>query len=312
MQTLEQLEKFVDPGRIAFRDDELAPTAVIVSPGGSAEISLYGAHVLSYRPVGHSPVLWLASSYKDMKPGSAIRGGIPVCWPWFGPAAVKGAPSHGFVRTRPWEVVSTETENEGTSISLSTSSNGETMALWPHEFRLGLTIRIGQSLEATLTTENTGRDAFQIQEALHSYFRVKDIADVLVTGLDGQPYLDRAPGGADAVQHGAVSFSGETDRIYNRHGGMAVITDDSLRRRIVIEKGGSGATVVWTPWTEKAARLGDIRGDEWRGFVCVETANAGAGPILVAPGGAHSMSVKITPFLTDAQGKPLAQFSRQQ
>lgn len=308
MQTLEQLEQFAEPGRIAFRDDELAPTAVLVSPGGSAEVSLYGAHVLSYRPVGHSPVLWLASGFKGIKPGAAIRGGVPVCWPWFGPAAGKGAPSHGFVRTRLWELTSAETENDSTSVTLSIASSPETRGIWPHDFRLDLTVKIGQSLELSLATANTGTGTFEIQEALHTYFRIRDISEVLVTGLDGQPYLDRAPGGSDSIQRGAISFSGETDRIYNRHSGMAVITDNALRRRIAVEKSGSAATVVWTPWTDKAARLGDIAGDEWRGFVCVETANAGAAPVGIAPGATHTMSAKITPFLTDAAGKPLAQF----
>lgn len=297
MQTIEQLEKFASPGRIVFREDELSPVAVLVSPYGAAEVALYGAHVLSCRPTGHAPVLWLAQSYKGVRQGEAIRGGIPVCWPWFGPSAKQGLPSHGFVRTRFWSVTGAETDKDSTSITLSLASSDETLAIWPHEFLLNLTVTVGKSFDVELETVNTGKEPFAITEALHSYFRIKDISDILVTGLDGEPYLERAPGGADAVQVGAIAFSGETDRIYPRHAGAAIITDDGAGRRILVEKTGSAATVVWNPWTDKAARLGDISGDEWRRFVCVETANAGGDPIEVAPGASHRIAARISPLL---------------
>lgn len=299
MQTLEQLEKFASPGRIVFREDELSPVAVLVSPYGAAEVALYGAHVLSYRLTGHAPLLWLAASYKGIKQGEAIRGGIPVCWPWFGPSGKQGLPSHGFVRTLFWSVTGTETDKDSTAVTLSLVSSPETLALWPHDFRLNLTVTVGKTLDVELETVNDGKEPFAITEALHSYFSIKDISDILVTGLDGEPYIERAPGGADSVQSGAIAFSGETDRIYPRHSGSSIINDNGAGRRIFVGKDGSAATVVWNPWTAKAARLGDIAGDEWRRFVCVETANAGGEPITVNPGESHKIVARLAALLSE-------------
>ena len=300
------LSRFAAPGRIAFRDESPAPVAVLVSPYGSAEVSLYGAHVLSYRPTGQSPVLWLADSYRTLAPGKAIRGGIPVCWPWFGAAPVAGHPSHGFARTRVWQVASTEYEKDSTSLTLGLLPSPETDALWQNRFRLELKVTVGPALRLELTTTNTGDRPFEITEALHTYFRVKDVATVQVTGLDGQPYLDKAPGGADSIQSGPVAFTGETDRVYNHHAGKALLSDPGIGRRVAIEKEGSSATVVWNPWAEKAATMADLEEGDWRRFVCVETANAGAAPIEVAPGAAHTIAASITPLLLDRDGKIVA------
>lgn len=299
------LEKFAAPGRIAFRNASPAPIAVLVSPYGAAEVSLYGANVLSYRPVGDSPVLWVADSYKTVAPGKAIRGGIPVCWPWFGAPGKPGLPNHGFVRTMTWAVVSTEFDKESTSITLGLMSTPETKTLWPHDFTLLLTVTTGKAFKVELVTENTGTAPFEIFEALHTYFRVKEVERVSITGLDGQPYIDKAPGGADSVQGGPVVFAGETDRVYNHHSSAAIIADPGINRRIAVEKEGSGATVVWNPWAEKAAGLKDMAEGDWHRFVCVETANACAAPIVVAPGAKHSMSLSVTTALLDGDGKPI-------
>ncbi len=291
------LQKFTAPGRIAFRDGALAPIAVLVSPHGAAEVSLYGAHVLSYRPIGHGPVLWLAQSHKTVAAGKAIRGGIPVCWPWFGAAETAGLPAHGFVRNRVWSVVSTEYDKDTTSITLGILDDDETMALWPFSFRLELKVTMGESLTLELTTINTGDKPFEISEALHTYLRVKDVEGIQVTGLDGQPYIDKAPGGKDGVQSGAITFAGETDRVYNRHDGLTLINDMAIKRRIVVEKEKSRATVVWNPWHDKASGMADMDEGGWKNFICVETANALGEPIIVEPGRDHTMKAKITALL---------------
>ena len=310
MQTLEKLEKFAQQGRIAFREDAVAPVAILVAPGGSAEVSLYGANVLSYRPTGHSPVLWLADSYKVVEPGSPTRGGIPVCWPWFGRLENKDMPMHGFARTQFWSVIEAESDAETTSVTLALVENKSTLALWPHPFRLELKVTVGQSLALALTTVNTGSAPFAITEALHTYFRVKEVSDTLVTGLDGQPYLDKTRDFAEFLQSGAVSFSEATDRVYYRHSGAAVITDPGIGRRIAIEKKGSGASVVWNPNSESCKRIGDMNPDDWRRFVCVETANAGGAPLEIAPGATHTISATISAILTDADGRPVGVTAR--
>ena len=310
MQTLEKLEKFAQQGRIAFREDAVAPVAILVAPGGSAEVSLYGANVLSYRPTGHSPVLWLADSYRVVEPGSPTRGGIPVCWPWFGRLENKNMPMHGFARTQFWSVIEAESDAETTSVTLALVENKSTLALWPHPFRLELKVTVGQSLALALTTVNTGSAPFAITEALHTYFRVKEVSDTLVTGLDGQPYLDKTRDFAEFLQSGAVSFSETTDRVYYRHSGAAVITDPGIGRRIAIEKKGSGASVVWNPNSESCKRISDMNPDDWRRFVCVETANAGGAPLEIAPGATHTISATISAILTDADGRPVGVTAR--
>ena len=171
-------------------------------------------------------------------------------------------------------------------------------------------VTVGQSLALALTTVNTGSAPFAITEALHTYFRVKEVSDTLVTGLDGQPYLDKTRDFAEFLQSGAVSFSEATDRVYYRHSGAAVITDPGIGRRIAIEKNGSGASVVWNPNSESCKRIGDMNPDDWRRFVCVETANAGGAPLEIAPGATHTISATISAILTDADGRPVGVTAR--
>lgn len=297
MQTLEALEKFAQAGRIAFREDEIAPVAVLVAPGGAAEVSLYGATVLSWRPTGQPPALWLADSYRTVEPGTPTRGGIPVCWPWFGRHPDPAMPMHGCVRTEQWSLAGAECDAETTSVTLALDETPTTLALWPHRFHLELRVTVGKTLDVALTTTNTGDAPFAITEALHTYFRVKEIADTLVTGFDAQPYLDKAPGGVDGIQSGAIAFTQETDRVYYRHAGAAIISDNGAGRRVLIEKRDSGASVVWNPWAGKCARLSDMKPDDWHRFVCVETANAGGEPIEVAPGASHMIAATYTAAL---------------
>lgn len=269
------------PGRIAFREGPPGePVAVLVEEHGSCEVSFYGAHVLSYRPTGHSPVLWLAKSYRELPDGSAIRGGIPVCWPWFGPR--EGMPSHGFARTARWNLLKTDYDSHSTSITLVLEDSAESLAMWPHKFRLELKVTLAEALVVSLSIENTGDAPFDITGALHSYFNVKEIGGICVKGLDGVKYLDRAPGGSDAIQDGDISIRSETDRIYVSAPDEADIEDRTLGRTIKVVKEGATDVVVWNPWIEKAARLADMDDDDFLRFVCVETAFTS--PITLAPG----------------------------
>ncbi len=312
MTLLESLsKKFTAPGRIAFRDGPCgAPIIVLVAPHGSCEVALYGAHVLSYRPLGHSPVLWMAKSMMDTKPGKAIRGGIPVCWPWFGAApcpAPDGSPlpAHGFARTQVWTLRKTEYGAQETTVFLTLDDSEATRALWPHRFHLELTVTVGERLDVTLETTNRDAAPFEITEALHSYFRVTDIAETKVRGLSGLDYLDKAPGGRDATQGGDIAFTSETDRVFPNATDSAAVIDEGLRRVILVEKQGSSATVVWNPWAEKAAKMADLAADDYLRFVCVETANCGGAPVAVAPGASHSVTAHLSAALLDKDGKPV-------
>lgn len=295
-------------GRIAFREgpcDE--PVIVLAENHGACEVSLYGGHVLSYRPVGYFPVLWLSPSAAECRQGKAIRGGIPVCWPWFGAAGFtapdgSALPAHGFARTQAWNLLRTDYDSYSTSATLLLTDSPETRALWPGKFRLELKVTIGANLTLELKTFNEGTSDFEITEALHTYFRVKDIGGVAVAGLDSREYIDKVSGAESVRQSGDITFSSETDRIYSDTSEKCFLNDTSLGRRIEIAKSGSSSTVVWNPWIEKSKTMKDMPEDSYKSFVCVETANAAAEKIVIPAGGTHTMTLSISSsFIEDSR-----------
>ena len=269
--------------------------AKIDNAQGAASLCLQGAHLMTWQPKSQSvPVVWLS---RDTKPalGKSIRGGAPVCWPWFGAHATDaGFPGHGFARTVPWRVIESGSEPDGaTRLTLRLESSDKTRAQWPHDGNLDLTVIAGETLRMELVTENTGATDFVIGEALHTYLQIGDIGQVRVTGLDGCAYWDKVGGSNLRRQEGGISFAGETDRVYINTATECVIHDDELNRRIHIAKSGSASTVVWTPWIEKAAKMGDLgQPDGWREMLCVESANAIENLVKVAAGTRHTLIVE--------------------
>ena len=288
----------IEPGKarasVAQEDSPWGgPTLRLVTPGGTAEVALQGAQLLSWQPTGHAPVVWTSPMERLGQPASApkpVRGGTPVCWPWFANHATDAAkPAHGFVRTRIWEIATVERAEDAVRATLRTATRPADAAQWAGEAELTMTVTLGDALSLALTTRNTGKSACDITQALHTYFAVGDIADVTVEGFDGESYIDKLDGNARKQQAGAITFTAEVDRIYDRHGGRAVIVDRGLRRRIEIDKHGSRSSVVWNPWAGKAARLGDMGPNGWRRMVCVETCNAGADVVAIPAGGEHTL-----------------------
>lgn len=268
----------------------------ITAPLAAAEIALDGAHVMHFQPSGAAPVLFLSRS-SHLAPGKPIRGGIPVCFPWFGPRAGRpDSPAHGFARIHLWEVESLTASAAGSVTAvLRLTSNEETRAHWPHDFIARLRIEVARELTVTLDVENTGAEPWQFEEALHTYFAVSDVREVSVTGLEGAAYLDKT----DALQRKQLGSDplhivSETDRVFPGTTATCVIDDPGLRRRILVEKSGSQTTVVWNPWIAKAAAMPDFGDDEWPQMLCIETANTGDDVVTVPPGGTHSMSTKIS------------------
>jgi D-hexose-6-phosphate mutarotase len=278
--------KFVEgPGGLVF--------AEIDNEGGTAYLCLQGAHVTTFRPKDQAePVVWL-SDYAKFAAGKSIRGGAPVCWPWFGPHATEsGFPGHGFARTVMWDVTGSAALASGeTQIRLALVATDATRAQWPHPSRVELTATVGKALKLDLTTSNQGEAAIEIGEALHTYLQIGDIADVKVTGLDACDYVDKVGGVNRRSQSGDIAFSGEVDRVYVNTEATCTIEDARLNRRIVIAKSGSRSTVVWTPWAEKADKMGDFGPDGWRRMVCVESGNALDNVVSIPAGGSHTMSV---------------------
>ena len=277
--------KFVEgPGGLTF--------AEIDNDQGTAYLCLQGAHITTFRPKDQAePVIWL-SDFAKFAAGKSIRGGAPVCWPWFGPHATESSfPGHGFARTVMWDVTASAETNGETQITLQLLETEQTKAQWPHASKVELNVSVGKSLTATLTTTNLGADAITIGEALHTYLQIGDIADKQITGLENCEYVDKVDGGARKTQSGVVTASGEIDRVYVNTAATCAIVDPKLKRRVIIEKSGSNSTVVWTPWAEKADKMGDFGPDGWRKMVCVESVNALENVVSIAPGASHAMRV---------------------
>lgn len=263
----------------------------------TARISLYGGQVLAYRPRGAAADLLFVSEQAHFQAGKAIRGGVPVCWPWFGPDPQGlGRPAHGLARTRLWALRQTVVLPGGeTQVVLGLDDTADTRALWPHAFDLSLAITVGATLRLALTTRNTDTTPFEITQALHSYFAVGDIARTRVQGLDGCAYIDKAAGAGGAVrrQDGDLTVVAEVDRVYTSVPESLTVVDGAQNRRVDVTSEGSRTAVVWNPWVAIAAGMTDLQDDGYRRFVCVETANAGAEVIPLASGAAHTLVAQI-------------------
>jgi D-hexose-6-phosphate mutarotase len=295
MSTAHELNQRHAVAGVYFRDDPSGLVfAEIDNAQATATVCLQGAHLVTWRPKDQAePVVWLSEAVR-FAPGKSIRGGVPVCWPWFGPHPTEsGFPAHGFARTVPWQVTATRALDDGASrLSLVLMHNEQTRVQFPHACRLELILTIGARLGVELVTTNLDTGPVTIGEALHTYFRIGDIGQVQVLGLDGCEYVDKVAGGARRRQDGPIFFSGETDRVYVGTAAQCVIEDPVLRRRILIDKSGSRSTVVWTPWQEKADKMGDLGPNEgWRRMVCVESGNALDDVVRIAPGEAHALTV---------------------
>ena len=264
---------------------------------GTASICLQGGQILSWQPVSTAePMIWLSSAAK-FAPQTSIRGGIPVCWPWFSAHASDASfPMHGFARTQPWQVKSTRSLDDGsTEISLTLPLTTAMQAMWPHQAQLDMLINVGETLKIALITRNLGVSDFVITEALHTYFSVSDVAQVQVEGLDGIHFHDKAAGWSEGDQVGAISFAAEVDRVYVNTPERCTIVDPAFNRRIHIAKLGSQSTIVWNPWAARAAQMGDLGTDDasgWKRFVCVESANARENAVTLAAGKSHTMAVE--------------------
>jgi glucose-6-phosphate 1-epimerase len=215
-----------------------------------------------------------------------------VCWPWFGPGRKPGmTPLHGFVRGAPWRLVSRDDGPDTSVLVHEITSEEATSPHWPYGYRLSLRTSLGHSLDLALTTTNDGDAAFDLEEALHPYLVVGDVRRVRVDGLDDVSYVDKVSQ-TERHHHGPLGFAGETDGVF-RSSGPVTVVDPVLRRRLVVTTGGAGNVVVWNPWRDKAAELGDIAPEDWTRFVCVEAANAFENAVTVAPGESHTLTYRL-------------------
>lgn len=270
------------------------PVIHVDNPCAKAAIALHGAHIIEFQPSGEEPVLWLSSD-AVFSAGKAIRGGIPICWPWFGGHPEGQLPAHGFVRNRFWQLQSTQQLDNGfTRLIMSTCDDDASRVLWNHRFRLRLVVVVGNTLSVTLEMQNPGDSAYTITAALHSYFNVADISKVHISGLDGVGYMDQLLGNHWRTQYGDVHIAGEVDRIYHPVPADEIVCDQGFGRRIRLGKTGSCSSIVWNPWIDKSGSMGDFQKGGYRHMVCVETGNVAGDKVRLAPGSSHSLGLLIS------------------
>ena len=288
-------EKFSIPGLIKFIDnDQGALVARVETSQGTMEVARQGAQLLFWTPKGQAPVVWL-SPQAQFKSGKSLRGGTPVCWPWFGPHPENPSlPGHGFARNLEWRMLETSRLRDATRITMIFEPGDEQRKIWPHHAELTLSITMGEALEMVLTTRNLGKTAFTITQALHTYFHVGDIARVRVEGLEGKEYIDKVGEETHRQQQGALNIDREVDRIYLDCPEDLVIVDEVLKRRIRIARQGSNSAVVWNPWAEKGAAFGDMGKDGYRNMLCVETTNAAKDTITLQAGESFTQVSRYT------------------
>lgn len=284
---LADLEKHRIAGAVDFVETGDGLVKAVVSHGGaSGELVLQGAQVTAWRPSGARPVIF-TSPRAVFAHGKAVRGGIPVIFPWFGPHPTDPTkPQHGTARTAPWALDRVSLTDPGVAFELSLTTTG---------FDLVYRVVFGAELQLSLAARNMTAQPMAFEEALHTYFAVSDVERIRISGLEGSVSIDktanmsrRPPAGA------ALALSKETDSVYLGVPDRLTVDDPGWGRRVIIETIGAASAIVWNPWPEKAGAMADLGSENWRGFVCVETGNVADNHVTLAPGATHTMTARIS------------------
>jgi glucose-6-phosphate 1-epimerase len=291
---LAELRRFEIPGAASVVEGNGGLQKVCTtSPGAVGEMYLHGAHVSSWKPVGSEEVLFLSSRSRWDRE-HAIRGGIPICFPWFGGKADDPqAPAHGFVRTKAWHLESIAQDGDGVTVGMFTESDEDTKRWCAADFRVVYRVTFAAELRLELVVTNIGKTPLHFEEALHAYHRVGNILETRVGGLDTVQYIDKTDSNLKKIQHGEVAIVSETDRVYLNTSDAIEMEDPILRRRTYVAKENSRTTVVWNPWVQKAHSLGDFADDEWMQMICLETSNVSEFAVDLAAGQTHKMKAAV-------------------
>ena len=293
----EQLAQFAIPGVLDFHQTASGLTYLAIqTPVAEATIYLQGAHLTHWQLVGQQPVLFL-SRKTELAPGKAIRGGVPIAFPWFAADQKadrlhdKPGPAHGFARTEPWTLAFAALAGEDLHLTFTLGPTPTSRELGFDHFRLAFQVTIGRTLTMKLTVANEAKVPLVFEEAMHTYFAVGDVHEVSVTGLEDTAYIDKTDNFAvKPGTHAPLTFTGFTDRVYNHTKATCIVHDGLGKRRIIIAKENSDTTVVFNPW--KA--MPDLGVDEWHELICVETVNASESPVRLDPGTTHTMRAHIS------------------
>jgi len=275
----------------------------ITAPDAKGTLYLHGGHVTSWTPAGNDDVLWI-SGKSIWQPDKPIRGGVPICFPWFGARRNDPAsPAHGFARLRTWELESIEQKAGAVTVTVFLTSDPDIQKTWPHDFLLRHKVTFGKELIMSLEFKNTAPQnrtrsvseglqdqSVKFEEAQHTYFAVGDVRQVKVKGLAGARYLDKTDNLKQKEQTGDLAITAETDRPFFDTAAPIILEDPSKSRKITLTKEGSRSTVVWNPWIAKARAMADFGDDEWPRMLCIETCNVGVDAVKVAPGQTQLMA----------------------
>lgn len=289
------------PEGLSYRDHPQGLRFIDIDhPACQASVCLQGAHITRFCPAGGSELLWISDA-EPYLPGKALRGGIPICWPWFGAhpgqsTTFKAAPAHGVARTALWELVAVSRRVEGVALTLQLPAMPAHLV--PAGVTLSLQIEMGEQLRLRLTTLNDSQQAFNFSQALHTYFDAKDIHQVRINGLAGAQYDDALLPEAERAQlalHDALTFAAEVDRIYYPRAPLQLVTP---AQTVEISTEGSGSAVIWNPWVAKSQRLSHFKPDDYLRTLCIEAANCGRDSRTLAPGASHTLAVTYLPQAT--------------
>lgn len=292
-------QRFSHPNIRFYQRDQLLMIE-LTNQHGQVTLTTHGATVLSYIPTGGEDVLWVSDTaiYDGSKP---VRGGIPVCWPWFGAydANKMGAhptdtnkKAHGFARYELWDVENITHQEDSTQIVLSLQANTATKTVWPYDFKVSLVVTLGQQLTIDLIGENHSHQAWWLTEALHTYFKVAQAPGLVIEGLEGKTYFDKNQDFAEFKQTETLKIQPPIDCVYVDHHEPVEIKDQ--HRNIIIEKQNSASTIVWNPGAEGVKAFADMPADQYPSMICVEAGNALQNGYWLKPAQTHTMSMKLS------------------
>lgn len=289
-------DHFAIPGVLDFEEHNGLVRVNITAPAASATVYLQGAHITHWQPAGQQPVLFL-SRKSDFAPGKPIRGGVPIAFPWFAADSNhsryqgKPGPSHGFARIQDWTLAFAAQTADDLHLTFTLGPTDLSRQMGFDRFRLAFQLTIGRSLTMALTVANDSDKPLHFEEALHTYYAVVDVHEATLTGLESTPYIDKTDNfKVKPAAKAPFTPTDFTDRVYENTRATCVIHDVPGKRDITVEKTNSSTTVVFNPWKE----LPDMGPDEWHEMLAVETANAGANAVTLAPGETHTMQTHVT------------------
>lgn len=262
----------------------------VIHEKATAGIALHGGHVISFKPEGQEDLIWMSEqAIFDGK--AALRGGIPVCWPWFGRIA---APAHGFARNSEWTLLEHRENEHGVIIELGLITSESTFSVWPHQFQAHLLVEISDELKVTLDVINTDEQPWTFSGALHTYLNVADIETAKTTGM-GAEYIDSLLDNKVCQGGDELVLTDTIDRVYTKPESVINVADGT--RTISVENQGHNSAVLWNPWAAGAESMGDMQDDGYKTFLCVESTlhapSLEQGKTL-QPGERHQLITKIS------------------